>query len=510
MQISKSEITSLVGFLFILISYIITLGLYSRIIDKRRSKEEMVYYLSKIATVKNIVRTNHLSQIFNEFDVEGNLEGININYQRLLDLIEDNKCKKGYKKCGILDTIGNILCIDETFNCPINQLNVDLKKERNKYLNKGMKEIYNENLIYNYQFYYSNKSIDNNIVVSVLFTQSNPNYITISNFVIDTEAYEDIIGSLPSINEDNSESKNKELDKGIQDVIVGITSDVEPIAGNALKLFFSLLSFSTNRYMPNEKMQEFKKYTEERIKEEENKHDKYYINIGDNAYIKNYIGFQSLQDSETFMNFNYKNLYKKIFPSKNVITVSIIFLVIDIIFFIIQFVITYYFEEKVEAYAKDYDDCNKINENVKENETEVEINNMEDEITKQKQNDNNKEKGAKIKKENKDKNLAKTENKESLLKHVKYYLIFQFIIFLLFITINLWIMFSAIMRHSNLNEKFKVLKRIKSDEFVNNFISEFIEICNYKSSLYYASIIVSSIAMLFHLIGFILLLISLC
>ena len=108
----------------------------------------MVYYLSKIATVKNIVRTNHLSQIFNEFDVEGNLEGININYQRLLDLIEDNKCKKGYKKCGILDTIGNILCIDETFNCPINQLNVDLKKERNKYLNKGMKEIYNENLIY--------------------------------------------------------------------------------------------------------------------------------------------------------------------------------------------------------------------------------------------------------------------------------------------------------------------------------------------------------------------------
>ena len=135
---------------------------------------------------------------------------------------------------------------------------------------------------------------------------------------------------------------------------------------------------------------------------------------------------------------------------------------------------------------------------------------MEDEITKQKQNDNNKEKGAKIKKENKDKNLSKTVNKESLLKHVKYYLIFQFIIFLLFITINLWIMFSAIMRHSNLNEKFKVLKRIKSDEFVNNFISEFIEICNYKSSLYYASITVSSIAMLFHLIGFILLLISLC
>ena len=52
MQKSKSKITSLVGFLFILISYIITLGLYSRIIDKRRSKEEMVYYLSKIEQLK--------------------------------------------------------------------------------------------------------------------------------------------------------------------------------------------------------------------------------------------------------------------------------------------------------------------------------------------------------------------------------------------------------------------------------------------------------------------------
>ena len=155
----------------------------------------MVYYLSKIATVKNIVRTNHLSQIFNDFNKEGNLEGININYQRLLELIEDNKCKKGYKQCGILDNIGNILCIDETFDCPINQLNVDLRTERNKYLKNGSKEIYNENLIYNYQFYYSNKSIDNNIVVSVLFSQNKPNYITISNFIIDTEAYEDIIGN---------------------------------------------------------------------------------------------------------------------------------------------------------------------------------------------------------------------------------------------------------------------------------------------------------------------------
>ena len=73
---------------------------------------------------------------------------------------------------------------------------------------KIWEKVYNENLIYNYQFYYSNKSIDNNIVVSVLFSQNKPNYITISNFIIDIEAYEDIIGNLQSINEDNSKQKN--------------------------------------------------------------------------------------------------------------------------------------------------------------------------------------------------------------------------------------------------------------------------------------------------------------
>ena len=90
-------------------SYIITLGILSRIIDKKRSKKEIVYYLSKINTVKNIVKMNHQSKIFNDFNKEGNLVGININYQRLLQLITKDGCKPGYKKCGILDTLGNIL-----------------------------------------------------------------------------------------------------------------------------------------------------------------------------------------------------------------------------------------------------------------------------------------------------------------------------------------------------------------------------------------------------------------
>ena len=513
----------IIGIILILISYIITLGLFSRIIDKRRSKKGMVYYLSKIATVKSIVEANHQSQIFNVFNEEGNLEGININYQRLLELIVDGECKKGYKKCGILDTIGNILCIDENFACPINQINVDLKAERNKYLKKGSKEIYNENLIYNYQFYYSNNSINNNITVSVLFSKSKPKYITVSNFAIDTEAYQDIIGDLPSVNEENKE-KN-EVDKSIQDVIIGIVSSSEPVVGNVLNVVFSLLSFSSKKYMPNKMMEEFKKYAEKRIKEEENIIDKYFINIGENAYIKNYIGFQSLKNIETFMNFDYKKIYKKIFPSKNVIIVSSIFLALDILLFIFQLsffnfiddyptcVINYSYDNSKIQTANDNSNIQKINVNNddKNESTLVNINQVEE----KKNNTNNKEEDSKKQNEN---NNNITSERNTVIKKINKKIIKtinincsnclvfgQIILLILFILINLWILLCAVKRYSNISKKFNDLKTIKSDDFINHFISEFIEICSKKNTLYYAAIIVSLIAMSFHVLGFILL-----
>lgn len=530
-------ISSEIGFLFLFISHIITLALFSRIIDKGINKKEKVYYLSKIATVKNIVKTNHQSHIFNDFNKEGNLEGININYQILLELITDDGCKKGYKKCGILDSIGNILCIDETFDCPINQLNVDLKSERNKYLNNDYKEIYNKNLIYNYQFYYSNKSIDNSIIVSILFSPIKPNYITISNFVIDIESYEDIIGVLPAFNEEDD--KKSEINKGIQNIIIDVISNGEPLQTAIVKLVFSLLSFTSNKLKTKENIKNFRKYAEQRIKKEENIVDKYFINIGKNIYIKNYIGFKSLKDIETFMNFDYKKRYNEIFPSKNVIKVSIAFLILDIFFILVQSLFCYLYHSviipkiekdkennsldntKSEAGNQQNDKTNKqiMKDNLKidnkimeEAQEETGINedlkiqkvNSDNDINQKNTNKNN------VKNNNIFKEKAKTKNKKVCHKSSICYLISQFILFILFLLINLWILLFPIIKYLNINKIFIDLKNVKSDDFINSFINEFIKICCKKSSLYFASIIVSSISIFFHLIGIILIFISLC
>ena len=46
-------------------------------------------------------------------------------------------CGLNYKQCGILDTVGNILCIEDYLECPINKMKVDYYIKTEEYLNNG-------------------------------------------------------------------------------------------------------------------------------------------------------------------------------------------------------------------------------------------------------------------------------------------------------------------------------------------------------------------------------------
>ena len=47
-----------------------------------------------------------------------------LNYRSLwkLSVAKDKDCETGFKKCGILDSTNNILCIDRTLDCPVNYI----------------------------------------------------------------------------------------------------------------------------------------------------------------------------------------------------------------------------------------------------------------------------------------------------------------------------------------------------------------------------------------------------
>ena len=330
-QISHSEnekATSLFSTILMLISYLLLIGILSAIIHQKSTeakKFEEVFYLSKILTVKNMVINSHNSQILLRFSSSGEPSGLEVNYKNLLKLYKNNKCEENYRPCGILDTYGNLLCIDEFFDCPINKMKVDLYSRTYDYLSKNYNNAPLSNMTYNYRFFYSNKFTNESSVVMIIKSEDEPKYITMNNFIIDTEAFKkyfgevkllEDIGNILGDSNDKDETKedtdNKDTTLKIVQLLIEEESDLDLyIKGGQILIYFSIEYY-------NKQMDKFQKFVENKLEdfENENNIDKYFVHIGDNFYAKNYIGFQSVEDINNFLNFDYSNLYKKIFPNR--------------------------------------------------------------------------------------------------------------------------------------------------------------------------------------------------
>ena len=112
----------------------------------------------------------------------------NQNYENLLKNSKE-PCENNYKKCGILDTLGNIMCIPESDECPINEVIVDLNSKNNEYISRDYKAFHLENLPNGYAIYYTNKAINKEIITKLDFFDSPPKYISENNFIFDEETY---------------------------------------------------------------------------------------------------------------------------------------------------------------------------------------------------------------------------------------------------------------------------------------------------------------------------------
>ena len=81
------------------------------------------------------------------------------------------------------------MCIPKEDECPINEVIVDLNSKYDDYISKGYKVAYLEKLEEDYALYYTNKAIDNEIVVKFDFYDSPPKYISEDNFIFDRETF---------------------------------------------------------------------------------------------------------------------------------------------------------------------------------------------------------------------------------------------------------------------------------------------------------------------------------
>ena len=85
----------------------------------------------------------------------------NYNYNYLLMHSTKNECETKYKKCGILDSMKNIMCIPESEICPLNGIKTSLSENYN---------IYKSGKFYNYNLYFTNHNINNSIITNIIIS----------------------------------------------------------------------------------------------------------------------------------------------------------------------------------------------------------------------------------------------------------------------------------------------------------------------------------------------------
>ena len=135
---------------------------------------------SILYTYQNLVKKyNNFSpylEINNNFLID-----LQMTYDDLIKNSSKSICNDTLKKCGILDSYGNILCIKNIDPCPINEIIIDNAVNEYKYLENGY---YSTNfyLLPEYKkLFYTNKSVDKKIITNIQLNYLNKEDIYIYN-----------------------------------------------------------------------------------------------------------------------------------------------------------------------------------------------------------------------------------------------------------------------------------------------------------------------------------------
>ena len=236
-----------------------------------------------------------------------NIDNIN-NYNKSDKNSLNNICEVGYKPCGILDTMNNILCLPKKYNCPLNDMIISYNND-SSLINEGYDEI---NLNNSFSIYLNtNENIERPIIITNFISFDKPW----------NHEYQNIIAY-----EDNKKNKKREQ----------IPFDDYDIFMRRVSIFIFFNNFSfilLNDILNWEKNNDYLKMLINEVKPSES----YYL------FNKNYIGFKNYEELEQFKTIfkedNYKDnplfkFSKTLRPGLATIIISIILVVVLIIFII--------------------------------------------------------------------------------------------------------------------------------------------------------------------------------
>ena len=269
--------------------------------------DKKIWIGSKILTLKKLLdKNNNYTYPILSIGREGNIISYNKNYESLLKDSNKDCEKNNYKKCGILDTLGNIMCIPKEDTCPINSIIVDLKSKENEYVNNGYKVGSIKDLSNDYYVYYTNDKTDNNIVAKIKISETIPKYISSENLIFDEDSFDDYTTQQ---SDDDNDGYDYDDDDDYDDYhsfkVINRTKRKRRNSKN--KILRKLLNYYGDSYTDS--------YIKERFNDEINI-DKTYKLISNNLYVGNYLGFHDYNNMKNFSTFDLYDTYFTVFPNK--------------------------------------------------------------------------------------------------------------------------------------------------------------------------------------------------
>ena len=343
------------NFILFLIGIIIKMFiLLALIIDFYVSRNDYVWFNSKILTINEIFQENYENyKIYLNFSDREFYNALNFSYYDLLKNSTKDKCQKDLKQCGILDTYGNKLCLYKDYPCPVNEIIVDFQNESTNYIKEGYNIVKYHMLSYksNYTFYYKNTSYDNKII-STLFWSPNktqPRFIDSHNFIFDFEAFEKKfenklinntyknISDSTNTNETNPNNTNntnttliiKENNNENKNVQLEFNKTIEGEEDDDITIWYNTSKIKVKLIQNNGLLEYIKKQLNKTYNNDTN-----YDKIYDDIYIRNFYGFENAEQMDIFKNTNF-TIYKNIFPHNIRLGIIIFYEVCFFVFIII-------------------------------------------------------------------------------------------------------------------------------------------------------------------------------
>ena len=300
--------------LLLMISELILIGCALLMIIKydRTEWNHKIWMGSKIFTLNQTMKSNNngtypIMTIY----PNGTQEYYHENYESLLKH-SGKQCDDIYKSCGILDTLGNLMCIPKDEPCPINEIKITLSSDLNLTLDSTIeyKKGFMKNLKDDLVLLYTNETIEQNIVVKLNYTIDDPpKYIFKDNFIFDYDTYQD---SITTYSSGDGYDSDWDWDSGGWDS--GDWGGGDWDSGGGIDSGgggFRKLEEEEEIYGSTE----VNTYILDRFEDDINI-DKSFTKLKSHIYAGNYIGFQDYSNLEKYSNLALYDIYFTVFPNK--------------------------------------------------------------------------------------------------------------------------------------------------------------------------------------------------